>query len=92
MGCLLPIIAIFMPRLALVLIYFFTNWFSLAFQTILWPLLGFLFMPYTTLIWMLAMIYNGHQMNGAWLIALVVAVLFDVGGQGGSARRRRRVV
>jgi len=89
MGCLLPIVAIFMPRLALVIIFFFTNWFERSFQTILWPLVGFLLMPYTTLAWMGAMLFNNHQLSGAWIIVLVVAVVLDLGGQGGSARRRK---
>jgi hypothetical protein len=88
MGCLLPIIAIFMPRVALFLIFVFSNWFSRAFQTTLWPLLGFHFLPYTTLAWMAAMILNDHQLNGLWIGVLVIAVLFDLGGQGHSARRR----
>lgn len=87
MGCLLPIIAIFLPRLALFLIFLFSNWFSRAFQTMLWPLVGFLFMPYTTLAWM-AMKLNHQQLNPIWIGILVVAVLFDLGGQGNSARRR----
>ena len=88
MGCLLPIIAIFMPRVALLIIYMFTNWFGHAFHTTLWPLLGFLFLPYTTLAWMAAMILNNQQLNGLWIGILVIAVLFDLGGQGHSARRR----
>jgi hypothetical protein len=78
-----------MPRLAMAIVFLFTNWFSAAFQTVLWPLLGFLFMPYTTLAWMAAMIHNNHQMSGFWIIILVIAVVMDIGGQGGSARRRK---
>ena len=88
MGCLLPIIAIFMPRVALFLIFVFTNWFSRAFHTTLWPLLGFLVLPYTTLAWMAAMILNNQQLNGLWVGVLVIAILFDLGGQGHSARKR----
>ena len=88
MGCLLPILAVFMPRVALFLIFMFTNWFSRGFQTMIWPLLGFLFMPYTTLAWMAAMILNNQQVNGLWIGILVLAILFDLGGQGHTARRR----
>jgi hypothetical protein len=89
MGCLLPLFAIFMPRVALVIIFFFTNWVERSFQTVIWPLVGFLLMPYTTLAWMGAMLFNNHQVSGAWIVVLVVAVVMDLGGQGGSARRRR---
>ncbi len=90
MPCLIPILAIFFPRVVMAVIAIFTNWFSLAFNTILWPVLGFLFMPYTTLAYMAAMLKNHHTVNGGWLVLVVVAALVDLGGQGGSARRRRR--
>jgi hypothetical protein len=84
------IVGLLMPRLAMVIIFFLTDWFQRAFATALWPLLGFLFMPYTTLAWMLAMLMNDHQVNGVWIIVIVVAVVLDLGGHGGLARRRRR--
>jgi hypothetical protein len=90
MGCLLPLIAIFMPRVALALIFLFTTWFTQAFHTVLWPLLGFLFMPYTTLAWMAAMLHNNHQLNPIWIGIIIIAILFDLGGQSHSARRRLR--
>ena len=90
MGCLLPIFAIFMPRVAMVIIFFFTNWFESSFQTVLWPVLGFLLMPYTTLAWMAAMLYNDHHVTGYWVIVVAIAVVMDLGGQGGSARPRKR--
>ena len=54
MGCLLPFVAIFAPRLVMFFIFLLTNWFASAYQTVIWPLLGFLFMPYTTLAYMAA--------------------------------------
>jgi hypothetical protein len=89
MGCIIPILAVFMPRIALLIIFFFTDWLSRAYSTLLWPLLGFLLMPYTTLAWMAAMLYNHHEMSGFWIVVLVVAVIFDLGGQGHSARYRK---
>ena len=88
MGCILPIISLFMPRVVLFFIWLLTNWFSLAFKTALWPLLGFFFMPYTTLAYLAAML-NGGQITLFWLIILIIAILWDLGGQGGSMRRRR---
>jgi hypothetical protein len=49
-------------------------------------------MPYTTLAWMGAMLFNNYQLSGGWLIVLIVAVLLDLGGHGGVARSRRRSV
>jgi hypothetical protein len=90
MPCLLLIIAVFFPRVVLVLIAIFTNWIQAAFNTLLWPILGFLFMPYTTLAYMGAMLRNHHTVDGGWLILVIVAVFVDLGGWGGSTRRRGR--
>jgi hypothetical protein len=86
MGCLLPIVAIFVPRLVMFFIFLLTNWFASAYQTVMWPLLGFMFMPYTTLAYMAAMLNNNHNLSGGWVVLLIVAVFFDLGGQGKSAR------
>jgi hypothetical protein len=90
MPCLLLIIAVFFPRFVMAMIFIFTNWFSAAFNSALWPILGFLFMPYTTLAYMAAMLNNHHTVNGGWMALVVIAALVDIGGQGGSTRRRRR--
>ncbi len=90
MPCLIPIFAVFFPRLVMVLIAIFTNWFTKAFDSILWPILGFIFMPYTTLAYMAAMLNNSHNVSGGWLVLVIIAVLLDLGGQGRSVRRKRR--
>jgi hypothetical protein len=84
MGCLLPIVAIFVPRLVMVFIFLLTNWFASAYQTVIWPLLGFIFMPYTTLAYMAAMLNNNHNLSGGWIVLVIVAAFFDLGGQGKS--------
>ncbi len=88
MPCLPLILAVFFPRLVMILIAIFSNWFTLAFQTVLWPILGFVFMPYTTLAYMTAMLNNHHVVSGGWLALVIVAALVDLSGQGHSARRR----
>ena len=89
MPCLFVILAYFFPRLVMIVIAICTNWFSAAFETVLWPILGFLFMPYTTLAYMTAMLNNHHTVNGGWLALVIVAALVDLGGQGSTARQRR---
>jgi hypothetical protein len=65
---------------------------STAYQTFIWPLLGFLVMPYTTLAYAWAINSNG-SVNGIYLVVVVIAVLVDLGSTGGSTRvRRTRVV
>lgn len=91
MGCLLGCLALFTPRLAIVLVVIFSNYIGYAYNTFLWPFLGFLFMPMTTLAYAWAV--NSHgTVTGIYLVVVVIAVLLDlglVGGGGASARRRR---
>ena len=72
------IIALFVPRLVSLYLYFFTDWFSGVFHNNLWPILGFLFMPYT-MVWYSAVI-NWYQGNwGTWqIVVLVIAIIADL--------------
>jgi hypothetical protein len=79
-----------MPRLALALVFVFSNYLGRAYDTVLWPILGFLFMPLTTLAYAWAVNTN-ETVTGIYLVVVVIAVLIDlglVGGSGASARRR----
>ena len=82
MGCLLVIVSVMMPRIMLIVIALVTNWISQSYETVIWPFFGWLFMPYTTLAYMAAMLNNDHHVSGGWLILVIIAVLFDLGGQG----------
>ena len=90
-GCLIAFLALLVPRVLMFLVFLATNWFGRAFDTRLWPLLGFFFMPYTTLAYMAAMLNNNHALSGGWLVIFIVAILVDAGhwGGGGSTYRRR---
>jgi len=85
MGCLLTIVALMMPRLVMFFIWLLTGWFGRAFDTVVWPVLGFLFMPYTTLAYMAAML-NHHSVSGGWLALVIAGVLVDLGHWGGASR------
>ncbi len=92
MPCLIALLALFLPRLTMVLLFLFSDYLQRAFQTALWPLLGFIFMPYTTLAYAWAINTNG-SINGIYLVVVIIAVLVDLGVMGGSARpHRARVV
>lgn len=77
------------PRLVLVFM-FFTGYLGAAVNTILWPLLGFFFMPFTTCAYVIGMNENGG-FHGWSLVLLIIAVIFDVGGHGSGGARYRRV-
>ncbi len=85
-GCLATILALTAPRLAMVLIWLLTDWFGRAYETVIWPVLGFLFMPYLTLAYMAAMLHGG-SVHGWWLALVILAALVDLGHWGGGERQ-----
>jgi len=88
MPCLIGCLALSMPRLAIVFVVIFSDFIGRAYDTVLWPLLGFVFMPLTTLVYAWAINSRG-SVDGIHLVVLVVAVLMDLGVIGGSSRARR---
>lgn len=79
MPCIVVFLALLAPRLVMFFIWLLTDWFAHAYNSAIWPLLGFFFMPYTTLAYMAAMLNNAHNVSGGWLVLLVVAVMVDLG-------------
>jgi hypothetical protein len=90
MPCFLIVIALLLPRVTMFFIWLLTDWFSRAYESILWPFLGFFFMPYTTLVYMAAMLNNNRQIDAGWLVAIVIAVVVDLSHHGATARRGSR--
>jgi hypothetical protein len=89
MPCLIAILALFTPRLAIILVVIFSDYLGHAYQTVIWPLLGFIFMPTTTLAYAWAI--NSHgSVSGPWLVVVVLAVLIDLGLLGTGAKSGRR--
>ena len=84
-GCL----ALMAPRFAIVLVVIFSDYIGRAYETVLWPFLGFVFMPLTTLAYAWAINSRG-SVEGFQLVVVVIAVLIDLGIIGGSAANRRR--
>ncbi len=88
MPLLLVLIGLFVPRLTL-LVAMCAGAFDGVWRTLLWPVLGFIFLPYTTLTWGLAHAY-GSGIEGIWLVVLIFAVLLDFGSTGSASRARKR--
>lgn len=84
-GCL----ALGTPRFAILLVVIFSDYIGRAYETTLWPVLGFFFMPLTTLSYAFAINDNG-SVEGMHLVLVVVAVLLDLGLVGAGSRARRR--
>lgn len=83
------LLALVFPRLAIILVVIFSDYIGQAYQTVLWPLLGFFFMPLTTLAYAWAINANG-SVSGIYLVVLVIAALIDLGIIGGGAHPRVR--
>jgi hypothetical protein len=89
MGCLFAVIALMVPRVLIVAIALLTDWFGRSFESRMWPILGFVFMPYTTLAYLAAMMNNYHTLSGGWLAVFIVAILVDAGHWGGGGLKYR---
>lgn len=87
--CLAVLILLIGPRLFLVGVWLLTDWYS-AFDSALVAFLGWLFLPYTSLAWMFIFFQNGGQVQGGYLVLLILAVLFDLGLFSGGHRSMKR--
>jgi len=89
MPCLLLILVLAFPGIVLLLLFLFSTYLERAYHGLLLPLLGFIFLPLTTLVY--AWMTNTSQpMAGINLLLLIVAVVIDVGGLGGGEYHRRK--
>ena len=83
-GCLFAIFAALSPRFALFLLWIFTDSVNRAFNGIIIPILGFIFLPFTTIIYVL--VYSPTQGLSFWdWVLLGLALMLDLGSYAGSA-------
>jgi hypothetical protein len=89
MPCLFLIVVLAFPRVALALLFFFTTYLDRVFHNaFLILVLGFLFLPLTTLAY--AWMFNsGVPVAGINLLFLMIAVILDLGLVGGGYHRHR---
>jgi uncharacterized oligopeptide transporter (OPT) family protein len=88
MPCLFLIVIMLFPRVALALLFLFTHYLDRAFHSIILLILGFLFLPFTTLVYAW-MVNSGLPVAGINLLFLLLAVLADLGTVGHGYSRRR---
>jgi hypothetical protein len=89
MPCLVVLIALLSPRLALFFVWLFSNLLSRAFESSLVPLLGFFVLPWTTLIYAL-MWGSGSRVSGFEWFLVAFAFMLDLSSYGGGSRYRAR--
>jgi hypothetical protein len=100
--CFIALLAWISPRLAIVVIWLFSNRMAEAFQSFWVATIGFFLLPWTTLAW--AVVWAGPRIAGhpasgvhgfGWFIVifafLVDLMSYAAGGRGRRARRRAYV-
>jgi hypothetical protein len=90
MPCFLVVAVLAFPRAVLVLMFLFSTYLQRAYHGLALPVLGFIFLPLTTVVY--AWLVNSHRpLAGINLLFLVLAAVIDAGGlSGGEWHRRRR--
>ena len=88
--CCLALTAGFLgPRVALFIWWVFGDKVDAAFSTWVWPLLGLVFLPWTTLLYVLVDIAPGPIHVAGWLV-IGLGVLLDLNSLAHAASSRRR--
>ena len=89
MGCIVVLLALFSPRLALFFIWLFGDLLSRAFDAWYVPLLGFFLLPWTTLAYAV-MWSSGNRVEGFDWFIVILAFLVDISAYSQSGRVGRR--
>lgn len=88
--CFVALLAVFSSRLALLVLWVFTNLVTRAFHhSFIVPLLGLIFLPWTTLLYVLVWTPT-HGVYGFGWFFVVLGFLFDLGSHSSSAYSQRR--
>jgi len=88
MCCLILLAGFIGPRIALLTWWIFGDKVDAAFDSWAWPLLGLLFLPWTTLAYVIAWSPIGGVSGGEWII-VALGVLADVLTYSSRAARAR---
>jgi hypothetical protein len=90
MCCLFATLVVFGPRLGILVWWLFQPLrFQATFNTFIWPFLGFLFLPWTTIMYLAVYGFNG--IIGFDWIWLGLGLLADIASYSSAYRERRSV-
>jgi hypothetical protein len=88
MPCILALLALAFPRVVIVLLWLFTNFFTGIYHGILIPVIGFIFLPLTLLVYTY-FLRTHTALTVTQLVILVIAAIIDLGLVGHGAYRQR---
>lgn len=89
MGCLLVLFALLTPRFIMFVLWLFSDYLNSAFSSGWFGILGFLFLPTTSIGYAIAkneFTAAGGGIEAAGIIVIVLGVALDLGMIGGSGR------
>ena len=89
MPCLVALLALISPRLALFVIWIFSDLLDRAYDGWLVPLLGFFLLPWTTLIYAAMWDTGSNGVHGIEWLFVILAFVIDLGSSGAGRRGRR---
>ena len=89
MPCLVALLALISPRLALFVMAIFTDMLSRAFDSWFLPLIGFFLLPWSTLAYAVMWDVGTRNVHGFEWFIVGLAFLFDLGAWFGGDRARR---
>jgi len=88
-GCLVILFALISPRLALFVLWLFSDLLSRAFDSWFVPLLGFFLLPWTTLAYAAMWGSGPNGVSGFEWFIVILAFVFDLGSYAQGSRGRR---
>lgn len=86
-GCLFSLLAIISPRLALLIVWLSTGMVNDAFDSFVLPFLGLIFLPFTTLFYVL--VYDPVEISVWGWLFVIFGFLLDLGAYGGGGYTNR---
>ncbi len=89
MGCLVVLFALISPRLAIFLLFLFSDLLANAYESWVVPLLGFFLLPWTTLAYAVMWDVGSHGVKGFEWFIVILAFLFDLASWAEGHRERR---
>jgi hypothetical protein len=88
-GCLLALFALISPRLALFVVWLFSDLLSRAYEEWWIPLLGFFLLPWTTLAYAVMWTAGTNGVEGFEWFLVIFAFVVDLGSYASQKRRAR---
>lgn len=91
MCCLLTVLFLLGPRIADIIWWIVApvRWSTSFGGSFLWPILGIIFLPFTTLMWVMIAPLGIATVNGFDWVWIALAVVLDIGAHAGGGYRNR---